>query len=217
MAHVALLALANARRLYEDAAALRHLSRLPSALMVAGLAADELGKHVLVASFYLRDQTDEEWRKFWRRFRRHESKLGDALLSAWAGDLLSEDPPPDVAAFHQERLLATYVDVSDDGSFSTPSEVVAKERVDQVLGLLERELAFCESVVAEKTPSQLAAAMESMRTSPDMELRRLYSEGGVQIAMAFVIAARAGMPYQEALRFAQQAEDGSRRLDGDQD
>ena len=80
--------------------------------MVAGLAADELGKHILVTSFYAREQTDEEWRKFWRRFRSHQSKLGDALLGAWAGDLVSEDPPPDVAEFHQERLRATYVDVT---------------------------------------------------------------------------------------------------------
>jgi AbiV family abortive infection protein len=93
-----------------------------------------LGKHVLVSSFFARDQTDEEWRKFWRRFRSHQEKLGDALLGAWAGDLFSEDPPPDAAAFHQERLLATYTDVSDDGTVSKPSDAVAKERVDELLG-----------------------------------------------------------------------------------
>lgn len=77
--------------------------------MVAGLAADELGKHVLVNSFFLRDQADEEWRQVWRRFRSHESKLNDKLLMAWAGDLISEGPQPDAAAFHRKRLLATYV------------------------------------------------------------------------------------------------------------
>ena len=118
MAEVALEALVNARRLYDDAVSLRQGDRLPSALMVAGLAADELGKHVLVTSFYNRDQTDDEWSKFWRRFRNHQEKLGDALLGAWAGDLISEDPPPDAAEFHQERLLATYVDVTPDGTVS---------------------------------------------------------------------------------------------------
>ena len=89
---MALEALVNARRLYDDAMSLRQSDRLPSAFMVAGLAADELGKHILVTSFCNRDQTDEEWRKFWRRFRNHQSKLGDALLNAWAGDLNQRRP-----------------------------------------------------------------------------------------------------------------------------
>lgn len=208
MAEVALEALVNARRLYDDAVSLRQGDRLPSALMVAGLAADELGKHVLVTSFYNRDQTDEEWRKFWRRFRNHQEKLGDALLGAWAGDLISEDPPPDAAEFHQERLLATYVDVTPDGTVSAPSQLVAKGRVDEILSLLQGELSFCESVVAQATPSQFAAALESMRTSVvGQEIRQLFNDGGPEAAAAFAICARAGMPYDLALSFAQQAKD----------
>ncbi len=212
MAEVALEALVNARRLYDDAVSLRQGDRLPSAFMVAGLAADELGKHILVTSFYNRDQTDEEWRKFWRRFRNHQEKLGDALLGAWAGDLISEDQPPDAAEFHQERLLATYVDITADGTVSAPSQVVGKGRVDEILSLLQRELNFCESVVAQATPSQFAAALESMRTSTvGQEVRQVFNEGGPEAAMAFVICARAGMPYDLALSFAQQAKDIFRR------
>lgn len=218
MANVALKALANARRLYNDAVSLRHADRLPSALMVAGLAADELGKHALVSSFYTRDQTNEEWRKFWRRFRNHEAKLDDALLGSWTGDLLSEDPPPDAAAFHRERLLATYVDVADDGTVSAPSEVVIKERVDEVLGVLHGELSYCESVVGKATPSQFAAALESMRTSArTSEIRQLVSKGGPAAVMAFVISARAGLPYDQALSFAQQAESIFGRFGRDND
>jgi AbiV family abortive infection protein len=208
MAEVGLEALVNARRLYDDAVSLRQGDRLPSALMVAGLAADELGKHVLVSSFYVREQTDEEWRKFWWRFRNHESKLGDALLGAWAGDLFSEDPPPDVARFHQERLLATYVDVTSDGTVSAPSWIVRKGRVDEILSLLQRELSYCDSMVAEATPSQFAAVLESMRTSAHgQEIRQFLNEGGPDAAMAFAIGARAGMPYDLALSFAQQVKD----------
>src|SRR3954451_13467833 len=76
-ADVAIHALANARRMHDDAVFLRHAGRLPSAFMVAGLAADELGKHVIVTSFFGRNDTDAEWRKFWRRFRQHEAKLGE--------------------------------------------------------------------------------------------------------------------------------------------
>jgi AbiV family abortive infection protein len=216
MAEVALEALKNARRLYDDAMILRIGDRLPSALMVAGLAADELGKHILVSSFYIRDQTEDEWRNFWKRFRRHEAKLDDALLSAWAGDLLSEDPPPDAAAFHQERLLATYVDVSDDGAVSTPSEVVVQQRVDKFLAMLKRGLEYCESVIARTTPLRFAAVLESMRTStPEPEIRQVLDEGGPEALMAFVIGVRAGMPHDRALSFAQEANNilGPRGLD----
>jgi hypothetical protein len=75
--------------------------------MLAGLAADELGKHVLVASFYYREATDAEWRKFWRRFRDHTEKLGDALIGAWVGDLLTDDPPPRVSDFHKTKPQVT--------------------------------------------------------------------------------------------------------------
>jgi AbiV family abortive infection protein len=218
MAEVALEALVNARRLYDDAVSLRQGDRLPSALMVAGLAADELGKHVLVTSFYGREQTDDEWRKFWRRFRSHQSKLGDALLGAWAGDLASEDPPPDGAVFHQERLRATYVDVTADGTVSAPAWIVRQERVDEILFLLQRELSFCESVVAGATPSQYAAALESMQTSAiGQESRQLINEGGPGAAMALAICVRAGMPYDLARSLAQHAKDVFGRPSQDND
>lgn len=60
MAEVALAALANARRLLADATFLRVSGRTASAYVLAGLAADELGKHVLVASFFGREDTDTE-------------------------------------------------------------------------------------------------------------------------------------------------------------
>ena len=191
MADVALQALANARRLYDDALLLLGADRLPSALMVTGLSADELGKHILVASFYVRDQTDAEWRKFWRRFKRHEEKLGDALLGAWSGDLVNLESPPDAASVHLERLAATYVDVSDDGTTRAPSDVVVRDRVIEVLRLLEPELAYCESVVSHMTAPQFAAVLESMLTSARTdEVRRLISEGGPESAMAFVLSTR---------------------------
>ena len=175
--------------------------------MVAGLAADELGKHVLVSSFYgVREETDEEWRKFWRRFRNHESKLGDALMGAWVRDLFTDEPPPDVAAFHQERLLATYVDLDPDGAVTVPARFITEGRVNEVLSLIEGELGFCESVLARATPTEFAAVLESMRTSETAEeMRTLIEEGGPEAPMAFAIAARTGMSRDEAMAFARQA------------
>jgi AbiV family abortive infection protein len=82
MAELSLAALANARRLFDDAVRLKADGRVASAYLLAGLAADELGKHVLVTSFYGREETDAEWRRFWRRFRDHQEKLGNSLLRA---------------------------------------------------------------------------------------------------------------------------------------
>jgi len=209
MAQVALEALVNARRLFDDAVRLRLAGRLPSAFMVAGLANDELGKPVLVSSFYgVRKETDEEWRKFWRRFRNHESKLGDALMGAWIGDLFTDKPPPDVAGFHQERLLATYVDVDPVGAVSVPAQLITEHRVDEVLSLIEGELGFCESVLARATPTEFAEVLESMRTSETAEeMRTLIEDGGPEAPLAFAIAARTGMSRDEAMAFARQAND----------
>ncbi|MGC7268693.1 AbiV family abortive infection protein, partial [Mycobacteroides abscessus subsp. abscessus] len=89
MAETALEAMRNARRLLDDAAVLAEDDRLPSAFMLVGLAADELGKHILVASFFSRIPDDDDWRTFWRRFRRHTEKLGNSLMSSWLGNLLT--------------------------------------------------------------------------------------------------------------------------------
>ena len=103
-------------------------------------------------------------------------------------------------SFIESVLLATYVDVTVDGTVSAPSQVVGKGRVDEILSLLQRELNFCESVVAQATPSQFAAALESMPTSTvGQDVRQVFNEGGPEAAMAFVICARAGMPYDLAL------------------
>ncbi|WP_460867572.1 AbiV family abortive infection protein [Nocardioides pakistanensis] len=209
MAELSLKALANARALFDDATALYERGRIASAFTLVGLAADELGKHVLVTSFYGgRDESDDEWRKFWKRFRHHESKLGDALWGAWAGDLLSEDPPPNVKAFHERRLSATYVDIADDGTVQTPADSITAADVEAALGLVSGEVKFCEEALRGATPETLGRHMESMRTSGIAdEFRRLLTDAGPTASMGFVIGMRAGLPPDEALAFARFAEE----------
>ena len=208
MAEIALESLKNARRLYDDALLLREAGRLPSAFMTAGLAADELGKHVLVSSFFgAREETDEEWRKFWRRFRRHEEKLGDALMGAWAGDLLTDEPPPNISAFHSRRLASTYVDVSPDGAVvTTPSRLITLKEVNDLLDLLDQELRFCESMLAKATPEAFAKTLDGLRTSDkSKELRDLLAEGGAEAALAFAVMIKSGAPYKYAVAMAKSA------------
>jgi AbiV family abortive infection protein len=206
MAELALEALRNSRRLLDDASALARENRLPSALMVAGLSADELGKHVLVTSFYSREGTDDDWRKFWRRFRNHTEKLGDALMGPWIGDLLTDEPPPSASQFHQRRLAATYVDVSNDGAVQTPGSAVSKQEFEAIFESIDRELRFCEGILAKATPQQLAPVLESMRTSPRASaLTELLDELGAEAGLAFAISLRAGMNADDALAFAKEA------------
>ncbi|MPZ61580.1 MAG: AbiV family abortive infection protein [Propionibacteriales bacterium] len=204
MAELALEALSNARRLLDDATHLYDQGRLPSAYMLAALAADELGKHVLITSFYgAREDSAEEWRKFWKRFRLHEFKLGDALWAAWVGDLDTEDPPPKIKEFHQRRLSATYVDVGDDGLVQTPSRSISAADVDRALGVVSGELKFCETALKGATPRALARHLEGLRSSAIAgELRSVLSDAGPIAAIAFAIALRAGLPSDEALAFA---------------
>lgn len=206
MAELAIEAMRNSRRLLEDAAALAEAQRLPSAFMLTGLAADELGKHILVASFYSREGTEDDWRKFWRRFRDHTEKLGDALIGAWIGDLLADEPPPRANDFHKQRLASTYVDISGDGTITTPTIAISREAFDAAFESIDRELTYCEGVLAHATPEQLGATLESMRTSPHgRALTELSEELGAEAAMAFAIALRSGMGASYATAFARQA------------
>jgi AbiV family abortive infection protein len=207
MAAIALAALANARRLFDDAVLLRDCGRIPSAFLLAGLAADELGKHVMVASFYgIREETDAEWRNFWRRFRTHQEKLGDALWSAWIGDLLTDDPPPNVEAFHLQRLAATYVDVSQEGELKVPTDAITEEELNDVLDKLLSEVEYCETYLATATPSTLGATLAAMRKSEYAnELRGVIGDQGSTGAMAYAVAIRAGLAHDEAVAVAAEA------------
>lgn len=215
MAETALEAMRNARRLLDDAAVLAEANRLPSAFMLVGLAADELGKHILVASFFSRAPDDDDWRSFWRRFRRHTEKLGNALMGSWLGDLFTDEPPPDAEHFHQRRLAATYVDVTAEGKIQTPTCTVTRQMFAESFDSIDRELQYCESVLAKSSPRQLAQVLESMRTSLQGSLvAQCIDEYGPEAGMAFVIATRSGMPTDQALALAQRAGEVFSAVDG---
>lgn len=201
MADVALAALSNARRLLDDADLLRNAGRGASAYILGGLAADELGKHVLAASFYGRDDTAEEWRKFWTRFRRHQEKLGNTLISAWVGDLLADEAPPDVEGFHQRRLGATYVDIRPEGTIAVPDEIICEEDLENLLQLVRRELSFCETVLRGADCAQLAATFREIRASElAREMREAQQRSPIG-PVALALAPRSGLDPNEALQF----------------
>lgn len=61
LAELSLSALGNAQSLFDDARRLETAGRHASAFLLAGLAADELGKHILVTSFPARRPDEAEW------------------------------------------------------------------------------------------------------------------------------------------------------------
>lgn len=202
MAELALAAPANARRLLHDARQLREAGGVASAFVLAGLAADELGKHVLVTSFYAaRQESNEEWAESWRRFRNHQEKLGDFLWSAWASDLVTEDPQPNTQRFHQRRLTATYVDLGPSDEVTIPEQEIADEEFGRVVALIEQELAYCERMTRGASPDALAETFVTVRSSELGEQLRGLGESAVG-ALAFAIPARTGVPPEEALRLA---------------
>ena len=78
-------AIANARRLYEDAQSLADNGRLPSALALAILSIEEAGKVSIIRGIAM-CESDEEARGEWKRFRSHREKNVQWILA----DLVSK-------------------------------------------------------------------------------------------------------------------------------
>jgi AbiV family abortive infection protein len=73
-------AIANARRLYEDAQALADGNRLPSALGLAILSIEEAGKVSIIRGIAMCG-SDEAARREWKRFRSHREKNAQWILA----------------------------------------------------------------------------------------------------------------------------------------
>jgi AbiV family abortive infection protein len=95
---------ANSQRLLEDARLLLEADRMPTAYLVAELAAEEAGKTLII----LRAGTDLalgnaiDWKELRRRLSDHGSKLGTLMLFAW----VIEDQPAAWAAGDLGTLVA---------------------------------------------------------------------------------------------------------------
>lgn len=201
MAELAVAALRNARRLFDDALVLRSSGRLASAFTLATLAGEEVGKHVMVMSFFGRDtRRDEEWDKLWRRFRRHESKLGNMQLGAWLADVYDDGDPPDPHEVHRLRLHATYTEVLD-GVVSCPEDVVTEPQVAQLLSDVQGELRFAESVTGSQDVAKITQAMVGQLASGGW-LQSMTADEVRACAVSGTLV-RQGMSVDDALRFAE--------------
>jgi len=149
----------NARSLVDDARLLLEAKRYARAFALAELAAEELGKLILVAGTAIRVALDLEvdWRRFWHRFRHHPSKAWNAALidrimavnaEAWiAGkvDAITADTEGLSEAQRQATIMpltkndALYVD-HRRGRLTEPSKAVTEEQARTIVSGVERLL-----------------------------------------------------------------------------
>ena len=129
------LAVANAHRLWSDAALLAEHGRTPSAVALAILSIEESGKVPLLRQLALATD-DTERREFWKAYRSHRQKntlwiFGQ--LVAKGGRTLEDlrsivDPDSD----HPDTLdnlkqLCLYTDCFIDGKWSSPNNLAISE------------------------------------------------------------------------------------------
>jgi AbiV family abortive infection protein len=196
LAEWSIAALTNARRLFSDAEALLEADRPASAMVLLGLAADEIGKHVMVSALPARADTDAEWKKFWKRVGNHVDKLGNPLLMDWMLDWSDIEGPPNPAEFHELRKTATYADLTPRG-VTIPSEIVTLEMVEPRMKTIGRFLQYCETVTRRTDVRRLAATMRRMAGTQANE-----SGHSSNWRRAHALAVVIGAPTQEAERFA---------------
>lgn len=200
LAELSLASLRNARRLFDDAVVLRSHGSAPGAFGSACLAAEELGKHMMVAPMFgIEEPTADDWRDFWKRWRQHTFKVGNMLWGQWVGDLQAEEIPAASDA-HSLRLKLTYVDIAPDGTVMEPSDLADPGDIDEFLAALRGELEFYEQALGGIGAEALRDRLTEMRHSPEADdLRAFLDELGAPGAIAYGLAARNGASHDQAL------------------
>jgi AbiV family abortive infection protein len=125
-------AIANARRLVDDAERLLEAGRFPTAASLAALSIEESGKVSILRALAL-SRTDAEAAEEWRRFRSHTKKnaawLLPSLVASGARNLEDLRPLFDSSSDHpyvldQMKQLGFYTDCLGDVHWSMPEEVI---------------------------------------------------------------------------------------------
>ncbi len=141
--------LENAEDLLGDAEVLYRNERYPRAFALSVLAMEELGKIVVLARVIHVPETDQEGLKaFWKKFRSHTTKFGDAAFWSYASRL-----HPDLTAAWSElphvrnqielmKQVSFYVDFADTG-FLLPKTLHSNtKRLKEILDDVKRNIVF---------------------------------------------------------------------------
>ena len=139
--------------MFDDATLLLKEGRHASAFNLLGLAADELGKHIMVTAFPTRPGGKTARSKFRHRVRSHETKLRNARTVILVEEVVRMEHPSERLEgvlgerdFHDLRLRATYVNWGQCTSkVAEPSNAVASETVASFMKAVQAALELCES------------------------------------------------------------------------
>jgi AbiV family abortive infection protein len=154
----------NSQGLLLDAKLLMESKRYPRAFALAELAAEEVGKLILVAATAIRVAVEMpvDWRRFWRNFRHHPPKAWNAALidrimavnaQAWAeGDVaaIMADAEGLQEARRQAELMppakndALYVD-HRQGWLREPANEISEDQARAIVSGVETLLASLQA------------------------------------------------------------------------
>jgi AbiV family abortive infection protein len=129
-------AVANARRLAEDARLLLDAERFPTAASLAILALEEVDKATILRELLSFVSSKKELAEYWRRYRRHTEKNFFALLPDLVREgarelhefksIFTKETEEDRARYDTVKQLGFYTDCCGDAHWSIPIEVIDK-------------------------------------------------------------------------------------------
>lgn len=123
-------------------------------MSLAVLAAEEFGKHMMCfGAVGLRDDDEEMWKDFHKRFRCHTPKYEN--LFAMAVTMLPEGV--DTEAYYSEmkkhvsmdqsrKMAGLYGDLTDDGEAIHPAEAIEPEEVGDAITVYDRVMGMWEAL-----------------------------------------------------------------------
>ncbi len=148
-------ALENACKLVDEAGLLHANAHWPRVVFLCHIAAEELGKYIMLMSAFVEltvDPQDFDWHRFWKRFTSHGQKF--TTLSFWEESRLTPDEivmsleleedyfenlAKDVKMLDMGKQKSLYADVIE-GSFRSPSDLFGEEIAFKALRLARKRV-----------------------------------------------------------------------------
>jgi AbiV family abortive infection protein len=184
MASLANASLRNARRLLDDAQWLAQDERYASAFSSACLAADEIGKNVLIIAYFALSKDDPPTAKALRKhLKSHQTKLGTFVVYAFLTS--AAESVPNLTTLHERRLAATYTEPGVESEAVTyPPDTVVRQDYEETYDVIDRLLKLLEVSYLDAGTERLARSFQSHLEDPS---KRSRNRTGLLAVAIFVI------------------------------
>jgi len=162
-------ALNNAEALVKDAEALFELKSYPRVVFLSQIAGEEIGKHIMFSSLFVRLLAGEEinWKKFWTKATSHKRKLE---LVTYMEDVYLEQPFPESLKEYFEKIAlqirdldrfkqkALYSDFTE-GYPHTPNDIIDETIAKNALAWAKGRIGVFSTIEAELQKSGIFEKM----------------------------------------------------------